>query len=166
MVFLLTTGDVLAQAQQSALESYVRGGGGWAGVHSAADTEYEWPFYGELVGAWFKRHPAPQPGTIHVVDPAHPSTRGLPSRWRRTEEWYDFRTQPRAHVLVTVDERTYSGGGMGAPHPLAWCHAVGAGRSWYTALGHGESAYREPLLVAHLTGGIRWAAGLIGQRCS
>ena len=165
-MFLLTTGDVLNETQQAALERFVRAGGGWAGVHSAADTEYEWSFYGTLVGAYFRTHPVPQRGVLDVVDSSHPSTRGLPTRWTRNEEWYDFRTQPRAHVLLTVDERTYEGGKMGARHPIAWCHHVGSARAWYTAMGHGDGAYREPLFLRHLLGGIRWATGLAAGNCA
>lgn len=165
VVFLLTTGDVLEGAQERALEDYVRDGGGWAGVHSAADTEYDWPFYVELVSAYFNRHPPVQRGVVVAQDRSHPSTRGLPTRWTRVDEWYDFRTQPRAHVLLTVDERSYDSGGMGAHHPIAWCHLVQGGRAWYTAMGHTKESYAEPAFVRHLVGGIRWTAGLAGGVC-
>jgi type 1 glutamine amidotransferase len=162
VVFLLTTGDVLDDSQQSAFERWIRAGGGWAGVHSASDTEYEWPFYGELVGAYFAGHPAVQPATVHVEDRAHPATAALPEVWPRTDEWYDFRSNPRAavHVLASLDESTYSGGSMGSDHPIAWCREVSGARAFYTAGGHTRESYTEPLFVAHLSGGIRWAAGL------
>ena len=115
VVFLNTTGDVLDDAQEQAFESYVKGGGGYLGVHAAADTEYGWPFYGELVGAWFKEHGAVEPGRIEVVDRRHPATAQLGATWTRTDEWYSFRTKPRAHILLRLD----------ADHPLAWCHPVG-----------------------------------------
>src|SRR6202171_6581348 len=69
VVFLLTTGDVLDATQQAAFERYVRAGGGFAGVHSASDTEYGWAWYGQLVGAYFKHHPAVQPGVVRIEDP-------------------------------------------------------------------------------------------------
>jgi cytochrome c len=170
VVFLLTTGDVLSGDQQDSFERYLRAGGGWVGVHSASDTEFGWPFYGEVVAAYFAGHPAVQPGTIHVEDPAHPATAALPAQWMRTDEWYDFRSNPRpdVHVLATLDETTYSGGSMGADHPIAWCHQPAGGRAFYTAGGHTRESYAEPLFVAHLAGGIRWAAGMeegfCGQR--
>ena len=138
MVFLNTTGDVLDADQQAALEAYVRGGGGWLGVHAAADTEYDWAFYGELAGARFARHPRVQPLTVRVVDRAHPATAHLPAAWRITDEPYDFRAPPAAgvRVLARLDESTYKGGTMGADHPIIWCHRVGPGRSFYTGLGH------------------------------
>ena len=106
MVFLNTTGDVLNAMQQTMFENYIEGGGGYVGVHSAADTEYSWPWYGELVGAYFASHPAIQAATIKVADQVHPSTAGLPDRWLRTDEWYNYQINPRGsvHVLATLDE--------------------------------------------------------------
>jgi type 1 glutamine amidotransferase len=167
VVFLSTSGDVLAPRQQRAFRSYIKRGGGWAGIHSAADTEYDWPFYGRLLGAYFLSHPAIQPAAIDVTDRSHPSTKPLPARWTRTDEWYSFRSNPRAsvHVLATLDESTYSGGTMGADHPIAWCHRVNGGRAWYTAGGHTVESYSEPDFRRHLLGGIRWAAGLAKGSC-
>ena len=91
----------------------------------------------------------------------HLSTRGLPDPWVRTDEWYDFRANPRpgVHVLLTLDESSYHGGGMGADHPVAWYHAYDGGRAWYTALGHVREAYADPAFRSHLLGGIAYAAG-------
>jgi len=168
VVFLSTTGDVLDAAQQAAFERYVKGGGGFAGVHAASDTEYDWPWYGELVGAYFKQHPAPQQATVKVEDPAHPSTAGLPSRWSRTDEWYDFRTDPRgtSHVLASLDEKTYTGGTMGADHPISWCRDLDGGRSWYTGMGHTAESFSDPLFLSHLLGGLRTAAGVDPADCA
>ena len=162
VVFLCTTGDVLSPEQRSALQTFIRGGHGFAGVHSASDTEHGWPWYGGLVGAYFQSHPAIAPAVISVVDRVHQSTRELPARWMRTDEWYDFASNPResAHVLATLDESTYSGGTMGPDHPIAWCRFYDGGRSWYTALGHTTESYAEPLFLRHLLGGIQFAAGL------
>jgi type 1 glutamine amidotransferase len=167
VVFLSTTGDVLTPRQQRAFRSYVRRGGGWVGIHSAADTEYDWRFYGRLLGAYFLSHPAVQPAAIDVADRGHPSTRSLPARWMRTDEWYDFRSNPRGsvHVLATLDESTYSGGRMGADHPIAWCHRLKGARAWYTAGGHTSESYSEPDFRRHLLGGILWAAGLAKGDC-
>ena len=164
IVFLSTTGDVLPPEGQEAFERYIRAGGGFVGVHAATDTEFDWPFYGRVVGAYFKRHPAVQPARLKVEDPAHVSTQGLPDPWERTDEWYDFRTNPRAHVhvLLTIDETSYTGGGMGKDHPVAWCHAVDGGRAWYTALGHTKETFAERSFRAHLRGGIEYAAGRNG----
>jgi len=161
IVFLLTTGDVLDEGQQAEIERYIRAGGGYVGVHSACDTEYEWPWYGQLVGAYFKQHPEIQTATVQVEDRVHPSTAGLPERWERTDEWYDFRTNPRSAVtvLLRLDESTYRGGGMGADHPIAWYHEYDGGRAWYTAGGHTAESYREPEFLQHLLGGIEYAAG-------
>jgi len=167
VLFLLTTGDVLDDAQQVAFEDFIRAGGGWVGVHAASDTEYDWPWYGSLVGAYFRTHPAVQEATIRVTDSDHPSTRMLPERWVRTDEWYDFRANPRGdvHVLATLDETTYSTGIMGYDHPWSWCHHYDGGRAWYTAGGHTDQSYSEPLFREHLIGGIEFAAGLEPGEC-
>ncbi|WP_043507043.1 ThuA domain-containing protein [Streptomyces glaucescens] len=162
VVFLSTSGDVLTPAGRERLAGYVEAGGGFVGVHAAACTEYGWPYYGELLGARFDRHPAHQPGRAVVEDRTHPATRQLPAVWEFTDEWYDFRTNPRgaARVLVCADESSYEGGGMGADHPLVWCRSQGAGRVFYTALGHAAEAYGDPDFRQHLRGGIAWAARL------
>ena len=161
VVFLSTTGDVLDRDGQAALRGFVEAGGGWVGVHAAADTEDGWPWYETLVGARFARHPAVQRATVRVVDRGHPATRGLPATWVRTDEWYDFRSNPRGrvHVLATLDESTYRGGGMGADPPIAWWHGVGRGRALYTGGGHTAAAWAEPRFLAHVAGAVRWAAG-------
>lgn len=166
VVWLSTTGEVLNDEQQRAFEQFIRAGGGYAGIHAASDTEYEWPWYGRLVGAYFKTHPPVQPAVNVVEIPDHPSTRMLPPRWERTDEWYSFRTNPRGRegirVLMTLDETTYEPGGasMGDDHPIAWFHEFDGGRAWYTGGGHTSESFSEPLFREHLLGGIRWAAGM------
>ncbi|MFI7081126.1 ThuA domain-containing protein [Micromonospora sp. NPDC049903] len=156
VVFLNTNGTVLTDAGRAALEAYVRGGGGFLGVHSAAATEYDWPFCGELVGAAFDRHPPVQPATVTVTDPDHRATAHLPARWEWVDEWYDFRSYPRARILLRVDESTYDGGRTGVDHPLAWCHDRLGGRAFYTALGHTVEAYADRSFRDHLAGALRW----------
>ncbi|MEU5964158.1 ThuA domain-containing protein [Micromonospora parva] len=167
VIWLSTTGDVLNAAQQAAFERYITGGGGYVGVHSAADTEYDWQWYGGLVGAYFASHPAEQNVTVKVADQVHPSTAGLPQRWNRFDELYNYRTNPRgnAHVLATLDESTYSGGSMGADHPISWCQNYSGGRAWYTGLGHTDASYTEANFRQHLLGGIRTAAGAVDADC-
>jgi cytochrome c len=164
VAFVLTTGDVLNEVQQAVFERYIRAGHGFVGVHSAADTEHDWPWYGRLVGAYFKNHPAIQRATVNVTDPRHLSTAGLPRRWVREDEWYNYASNPRraVRVLATVDEITYAAGdgAMGRDHPIAWVHEFDGGRAWYTGGGHTEASYAEPLFRSHLLGGIRYAAGL------
>jgi type 1 glutamine amidotransferase len=161
VVWLSTTGDVLNAAQQTAFQSYIAGGGGYVGVHAAADTEYDWPWYGGLVGAYFSSHPANQQATVRVEDRGNASTSHLPTTWSRTDEWYNYRANPRANVrvLMTLDESSYSGGTMGGDHPITWCQNYGGGRSWYTGLGHVEQSYTDSAFTRMLLGGIQIAAG-------
>lgn len=164
VVFLSTSGDVLDDAQQQAFEEYIRGGGGFMGVHGAAATEYDWAWYGRLVGAFFDDHPEVQTATIDVVNEEDPSTRHLPARWTWTDEWYNYRSDPSdsVEVLLELDEQTYEGGSMGADHPIAWKHHFEGGRSFYTGLGHRKEAFEKSRFLRHLLKGLEWAAGDLG----
>ncbi|MEV7805594.1 ThuA domain-containing protein [Microbispora sp. NPDC088329] len=166
VVFLSTTGDVLNASQQTAFQSYVDGGGGYVGVHSASDTEYDWPYYGQLMGAWFNNHPAIQQATLKQEDRAHGATAHLGQTWTRTDEWYNYRTNPRAnvHVLQSLNESSYSGGNMG-DHPITWCHPQASGRSFYTGLGHTQESYSDSNFRTLLLGGIRYAAKATNADC-
>ena len=159
VVFLNTSGDVLGAAGQEALRTFVQNGGGYVGVHAASDTEYEWAWYGRLVGSYFDGHPSIQTGTVRVETREAPSTHMLPEAWNRRDEWYNFRSNPRdsVEVLLTLDESTYEGGTMGEDHPIAWRHKFDGGRAWYTGGGHTRAAYRDSLFRQHLLGGIQWA---------
>ena len=168
VVFANTTLDVLDDQQQAAMEKFVRAGGGFMGIHSAADTEYDWPWYGELVGAWFKSHP-PGLQTSRVLfenEHAEGEDADAPKDWIVTDELYNYRSNPREHVqvLATVQETDYDGGTMGADHPIAWCHAFDGGRAWYSGLGHGIELYADPVFLAQLRRGLRYATG-ISPRC-
>jgi type 1 glutamine amidotransferase len=167
VIFLNTTGDVLNATQQTAFENYIRAGGGYVGVHSAADTEYDWPFYGQLVGAYFASHPAIQQVTERVENRAHAATQHLSPTWVRTDELYNYRTNVRstARVLATLDESTYSGGTMGGDHPHTWCKTLEGGRAFYTGNGHTQASYSEPNFRSMLLGGIRYAAGRTKADC-
>ncbi|WP_250212725.1 ThuA domain-containing protein [Acrocarpospora catenulata] len=166
VIWLSTTGDVLNATQQSAFQSYIASGGGYVGVHAAADTEYDWAWYGGLVGAYFQSHPATQQATIKVEDRANPSTSHLPPTWTRTDEWYNYRTNPRnaVKVLASLTESSYSGGTMG-DHPITWCQDYQGGRAWYTGLGHTEESYADANFRTMLLGGIRVAARAVPADC-
>lgn len=163
VVFLSTTGDVLNAIQQNAFERYIQAGGGYLGIHAAADTEYDWPWYNKLAGAWFESHPNPdniQKGTFVVVDKNHPATSFLPERWERTDEFYSYKNiSPNLHVLLTIDEQTYRGGTNGDNHPMAWYQEFDGGRSFYTAGGHTDATFTEPLFLKHLSAGLHYAMG-------
>lgn len=160
VIFLNTTGDVLNHYQEVAFERYIQAGGGYVGMHSAADTEYDWGWYGRLVGGYFDSHPVPQEATFHVVDAGHPSTDSLPATFTYHDEWYNFKKRsPDINVLITIDEDSYEGGTNGADHPIAWYHDYDGGRAFYTGFGHSAAAFRDSLIAKHMLGGIRYAVG-------
>jgi len=161
VVFLSTTGNVLNQYQEAEFERYIQAGGGFAGIHAATDTEYDWGWYGRMVGGYFQSHP---PGVheanLNVIDANHGSTKHLKNPWKRTDEWYNFKKlNPEVNVLLKIDETSYKGGENGDNHPMSWYHAYDGGRAWYTALGHTNESYSEPDFLKHILGGIQYAIG-------
>jgi type 1 glutamine amidotransferase len=158
VVFLSTTGNPLPSAsQRRSLQRYMSHGGGFLGVHAAADAGASWPWYRGLVGARFKRHdPGTPSAVVSVVDRDSAATSGLPRSWRRSDEWYEFRDDPsgRVHVLARV-----------FGHPIAWCHRYGGGRAVYTGMGHTIASYSEPMFLSHLRGALRMAAGRASFNC-
>ncbi|MBO0342205.1 MAG: ThuA domain-containing protein [Bacteroidota bacterium] len=160
VVFLNTTLDVLNNAQQKAFEGYIQGGGSFLGIHSACDTEYDWPWYGKLVGGYFDSHPNDpnvRKATIDVVSKAHPATEHLQDSWIRTDEWYNYKNlSSDTTVLLKLDENSYEGGTNGSNHPIAWYHEFDGGRAFYTGGGHTEDSYDEPMFRQHLLGAIEW----------
>ncbi|HEX2725094.1 MAG TPA: ThuA domain-containing protein [Beijerinckiaceae bacterium] len=157
VAFVNTTGDILDGEQRRAFESFIAAGGGYVGIHSAADTAYDWPWYGRLVGAWFKSHPPDlQTGTVRFT--RLPGA-DLPAAWQVTDEFYNFRSgpAPEATIVATMDESTYEGGDMAGDHPIAWCRKIDQGRSWYTGLGHTTELFGNAVFLAHLTKGVLYA---------
>ena len=160
VIFFNTTGDVLNDEQQAAFEKYIKAGGGFVGIHAATDCEYNWPWYGNLVGAYFGNHPAIQEATLNVIDTKHLSTKSLPAEWKRKDEWYNFKWMATdLKVLITIDENSYKGGKMDGKHPMAWYHEYDGGRAFYTELGHTDESFSDPLYLGHVLGGIRYAMG-------
>lgn len=160
VVFLNTTGDVLDYRQEAAFERFIQSGGGFAGIHSATDTEYDWIWYARLVGGNFESHPKIQQAKIQVVDKNHASTVHLPDVWERRDEWYNFKNLNRdVKVLLKIDEKSYEGGKNGEDHPMAWYHDYDGGRAFYTELGHTEESYTEANYIKHILGGILYAIG-------
>lgn len=164
VMFLNTTGDILNPEQQATFERFIQAGGGYVGIHSASDTEYDWPWYGKLVGAYFLDHPNDpsnvQKATFRVTKKDHSTTQGMPEEFERTDEYYNFRDiSPDINVVLVVDEDTYKGGKNGKDHPMSWYQEFDGGRAFYTAMGHTNESFSEPLFLDHVWAGITYAAG-------
>lgn len=176
VVFAQTGGVLFNTEQRAALESYIRGGGGYMGLHyagwSVGQSEHDVnPFYLRLVGAMSEGHPenpAVRPGRVVVRDAGHPLTQGLPSEFTRSDEWYDWTVNPAPNVrtLLAADEASYGGGRQGTSHPITWCQQIDSGRSWYTGMGHEGTAYSEPVMRTQMRNGLAYAAGLLAADCS
>src|SRR6478752_3678399 len=171
VIFLSTTSPNVAAmfnaSQQAALKTYIEAGGGYFGIHAASDANYDWDWYGQLVGAYFKQHPAIQPVKLLVEDKVHPSMAGLGDTIDLTDELYDFRANPRAnvHVLASLDQASYTGSTMGNDHPIAWCQDFDGGRSAYNALGHDATNWSKPWFQQMILGGIETTAGVEDADC-
>ena len=158
IIFLSPTGNVLGEAQQTALENYIKKGGGFVGIHAATDCEYDWPWYVKMVGASFLSHPKQQMAKLVVTDKKNNATKHLPEIWERKDEWYNFKNMnPDVKVILKIDETSYEGGKNGDNHPMAWYHAYDGGRAFYTELGHTDETFIEPAFLQHLLGGIQYA---------
>ncbi|HVX28703.1 MAG TPA: ThuA domain-containing protein [Parafilimonas sp.] len=168
VIFLSTTGDLLNYRQRAGLERYIQAGGGYVGIHAAADANYDWGWYGRLVGGYFYDHPGihdsfpnVQPGVMNVIDQSFIATKDLPKQWKRTDEFYSYKKLDTAnlHVLITIDESSYHGGKRMGYHPMAWYHEYDGGRAFYTEFGHTKESFTEPDYLKHLLGGIKYAIG-------
>lgn len=167
VIFLSTTSDVLNNYQEADFERYIQSGGGFVGIHAAADTEYEWSWYGRMVGGYFSDHPGindphpnVQPGKITKTAEKHPSTDFLPESWERTDEWYSYKNvNPETKKLLMLDEASYQGGADMGEHPIAWYHDFDGGRAFYTGGGHTKESFEEADFLKHLLAGIQYSIG-------
>ena len=154
--------------QKKVFQDYIRGGGGFVGIHSVCGSERQWPWFWANLGGKFVWHPKYQPFEILVVDKNHPSTSHLDDVWKWRDECYFMNElNPGLHVLLAVDLKSlkidtdrikdYPGRTFGDRFPLVWCQEFEGGRQWYTALGHSDEHYEDDSFIKHLAGGIRWA---------
>ncbi len=160
VILASTTGTIFNDAQKAAFQKFVQSGKGVVGIHSATDTEYEWPWYNKMIGAYFLAHPRNQTVRLQVLDKTHPATFHLPDTWLWTDELYEFKDiNPDIKILINADETSYKvAKGNGENHPMAWYHEFDGGRVFYTAFGHIESAWQDADFLKHVYGGIWYAA--------
>src|SRR5882757_9626521 len=111
LIFLSPTGKVFGPEEEKGLQEYIKHGGGFVGIHAATDCEYNWQWYGDLVGGYFKSHPKQQQARFNIIDKNNPATKGLPDPWDHFDELYNFKyLNPGIHVLLKIDETSYTGG--------------------------------------------------------
>ena len=159
IIFLNTTGDILSKNEQNVMEQFIKSGKGYVGVHSASDTEYEWQWYGDLVGAYFRNHSDVVDGKIFTVDNSHKITEHLNPEWNIEDEWYNFDyISENINVLLKLDETSYEGGEHPDYHPITWYHEYDGGRSFYTALGHTTEVFKDERFINLLEKGILYAS--------
>jgi type 1 glutamine amidotransferase len=163
-IVFYTSGELpLSDSQKESLLDFVRSGKGFAGIHSASDTLYNWPEYGELLGGYFDGHPWHQEVAIETEDPVHAATRHLAPAFRITDEIYQFRSfiREQVHGLLRLDNNSVNLNVPGVNRSdgdfaLAWTRSFGSGRVFYTALGHRDEVWQDKRFQRHLLNGIRW----------
>ncbi|WP_245949321.1 ThuA domain-containing protein [Lutibacter citreus] len=161
LIFLNTTLEVLDKDSREALKKYINNGGGFVGIHSATDTEYNWPWYHQMIGAQFINHPKTQTATMDVNHTCnHPSIKHFEDTFTVKDEWYNFKDEvlPRVNVLLTLDESSYEGKQMEKNHPIAWYQYYEGGRIFYTGMGHTKEIFFNPVYIKHVVAGVNWAA--------
>jgi type 1 glutamine amidotransferase len=174
VVFASTTGDLPLPDKQGFLD-WIKAGHGFIGIHAASDTFHGYPEFIEMLGGEFMRH-GPQVGVECInKDPEHPANAKLGPTWKiAQEEIYEFKNYDpaRVHDLLVLDKHPQTR--EPGEHPVSWARAYGAGRVFYTSLGHREDVIDpDPTLKdrkngpetsqnfqAHVLGGIEWATGL------
>ena len=159
LIFLNTTEDILSEEEQVVMEKFIQSGKGFVGVHSASDTEYEWEWYGDLVGAYFKSHPKGTTNAKILKIENGRFTKHLSPVWDVEDEWYNFNyTNADINVVLELDEKSYYGGENGDYHPITWYHTYDGGRSFYTGLGHLKEVYSNKMFIKLLEQGILYAS--------
>ena len=148
-VFFLNTTGELPSSARDALLAWIHAGGTFAGFHAASDTWHASPQYIAMIGAEFESHPDQATVTIDVVDPAHKATRGLSTPLVIFEEIYSFKNFSPSEVKPLLVLRD--------GHPLAWEKTFGAGRVFYSALGHREDIWLAEWFARHVDGAISWS---------
>ena len=165
VVFFNTTGDILSSSEEIALEGFIKSGGGFLGIHAAADTEYDWPFYQELIAAHFASHPPTQKARLIVhKETNHPAIGHLGNEWSLRDEWYSFKEPLKSHatLLMEVDDSSLSGKiPLTESHPITWAHEKFGGRSMYTGIGHTAAQFSDPVYLEHITRSVEWVGRVI-----
>lgn len=164
-VFFANTTGNLGMPDVAAFVAWIEAGHGFMGAHSAADTYHDEPAYLQMLGGEFVRHGAQAQVALRAEQANHPATTGLPQPYTVFDEIYEFRSNPRgtATVLLSADRHPDDGhaeAGQPGDYPLSWTREPGAGRVFYTALGHREDVWMSPQFQQHVLGGIRWALRL------
>lgn len=156
VLFVNTTGEI-APGTRAELLRWITRGGSFIGVHSAADTWHESPEYIEMLGGEFETHPAETAKPVFVDSMNHPATAALESPFVLFEEFYLFQKFSRERVSMLLSLRSHPGDSTPGFFPLSWHKRYGAGRVFYTALGHRTEVWNSAWFQQHLTGAITWA---------
>lgn len=173
LIFPSTNNDVFDNDEQRlAFRRYLEAGGGFVGIHSVTGTERNWKWFKMMLGGTFSWHAKFQKFNVKMVDPSHPSVRGLPNTWSKGDEFYfakELYPGPKvlmAHDITSLDTTDATqkaniiknAGGYAELYPSVWTYDFDGGHTWVTTLGHDKKDYSDPLYMQHLLQGIRYVA--------
>lgn len=175
VIFNNSTGEVINDEQKRALEQYVENGGSLMGIHGAGDNSHHWDWYVQnLLGAEFSHHPLnPQFQMADILlDTPKDSllSAQLTKKWTHSDEWYVFFENPRQkgfNIVYTINGQKINPSGnilfvksknfgMGKDHPVAWYKQTGKGKTFYTSIGHSETAWQNEHFVKLIESAIKW----------
>lgn len=166
VVFMNTTGDIFTESEKAAFQAYIEGGGGYVGIHSAADTEHNWGWYIQtlLGGAKFIHHGDGIPhARMEIEQPDHLIMNHIGHEWHLHEEWYFWESNPRntgnIQILANLDRSSYPSNYPVEDHPVVFTNTVGDGRAFYTAKGHVDETFLDPRMIEMLRKAIEWTSG-------
>lgn len=177
IVFTSTNNDVFdTDEQRLAFRRFIEAGGGFVGIHSVTGTERNWTWFKQMLGGTFAWHAKNQKFSVKIIDPSHPSMKGLPMVWERslgdecyfTKELYPGMKVIMAHDLNSLDDRDRDKiAQFSAPfkdlYPAVWYQKFDGGNIWITTLGHNKEYYQEPVFLKHILQGIKYIAGQTGK---
>jgi type 1 glutamine amidotransferase len=169
-VLFYTTGELdLDDSQKSDFLSFIKDDGkGFIGSHSASDTFYKWPEYGEMIGGYFDGHPWNQfQAPVIVEDRDNPIVKHFPAAFTIHDEIYqakDF-SRDRVRVLMRLDETRINLQERGVKRTdgdfaVTWMRNYGKGRVFYSTFGHREDAWDRPDVQKMWLEAIKWAMGM------
>ena len=156
IVFLNTSGNVLGESGKAAFKKFINNGGGFLGIHSAADTENQWDWYNGLIGYKEYGTSSSKLATVSVVDRNNPSTKNLPEKWSCENEWLTWKKDNSSDIDLLLSIKSVDGNDF---NPVTWCHKYDGGRAWYTSIGHLPENFIEKNFQQHILGGLIWASG-------
>ena len=171
LLFANTNNDVFdTDEQRLAFRRYIESGGGFVGLHSVLGTERNWTWFKMMLGGSFAWHPKFQPLTLKIIDPSHPTAKGIPANWTKGDECYFMKemypgikvvlAHDLSHLSRDEEEKIQKNvGSFARYYPASWHQQFDGGTIWVTTLGHDKKDYEDATYLNHIFQGMEFVAG-------